>query len=115
MVLKRFFSFLAEKEIVNASPVTPSGLTAYVLSDDTTSSSACTLSSGCTGVRLPIAPSAGAARTTGFTVYMRSDSGAAQLACNGYPLYVYAGNSAASRTNGNGLVSFGGTWSLARP
>jgi predicted lipoprotein with Yx(FWY)xxD motif len=50
-----------------------------------------------------------------FTVYTRSDNGAQQLAYKGHPLYMYAGDGAAGQTNGNGIVSFGGTWSVARP
>ena len=95
--------------------VAPSGRTAYVLSGDTTASLACTVASGCTAAWPPIAPPAGVALSTGFTVYMRSDNGAAQLAYNGHPLYNYAGDSGADQTNGNGIVSFGGTWTVARP
>lgn len=94
--------------------VDPSGRTTYILSNDTTTSLACTVASGCTGVWPPVAPP-GAALTTGFTDYVRSDNGAMQLAYKGHPLYTYAGDSAAGQTNGNGIVSFGGTWSVARP
>jgi predicted lipoprotein with Yx(FWY)xxD motif len=86
-----------------------------VLSDDTTTSLACTVGSGCTGVWPPISPPAGVALSAGFTVFTRSDNSAQQLAYNNHPLYNYAGDSAAGTANGNGLVSFGGTWSVARP
>lgn len=92
----------------------PSGRTVYVLSNDTTSSLACTVASGCTGVWPPVALPSGAL-TTGFTAYVRSDNGAMQLAYNGHPLYTYAGDTAAGQVTGNGIVSFGGTWSVARP
>jgi predicted lipoprotein with Yx(FWY)xxD motif len=91
------------------------GRTVYVLSDDTTTSLACTVGSGCTGVWPPIAPPAGVALSTGFTAFTRPDNGMAQLAYMGHPLYEYSGDAAAGQTNGNGLVSFGGTWSVARP
>jgi predicted lipoprotein with Yx(FWY)xxD motif len=94
--------------------VDPSGRTVYILSNDTTTSLACTVASGCTGVWPPVAPPS-AALTTGFTNYVRSDNGAMQLAYKGHPLYLYAGDSAAGQVNGNGIVSFGGTWSVARP
>jgi predicted lipoprotein with Yx(FWY)xxD motif len=95
--------------------VAPNGFTAYILSNDTTTSLACTVASGCTGVWPVIAPPTGIALSTGFTVYTRADNGAAQLAYNGHPLYTYAGDSGAAQTNGQGIVSFGGTWSVARP
>ena len=95
--------------------VAPSGLTAYVLSDDTTTSLACTVSSGCTGVWFPIAPPSGVALSTGFTSFVRSDNNATQLAFGGHPLYTFAGDTAAGQTTGNNLMSFGGTWTVARP
>ncbi len=94
--------------------VDPSGRTTYVLSNDTTTSLACTVASGCTGVWPIVAPPS-TALTTGFTVYVRSDNGVMQLAYNGHPLYTYAGDSAAGQVNGNGIVSFGGTWTVTRP
>lgn len=100
-----------------ASPgfVNTDGRTVYVLSDDTVGSLACTVASGCTGVWPPVAPPAGVALSTGFAAFARSDNGAIQLALNNHPVYEYAGDSAAGQTNGNLLVSFGGTWTIARP
>jgi predicted lipoprotein with Yx(FWY)xxD motif len=90
--------------------------TVYVLSDDTVSSIACTVASGCTGVWPPVSPPNGIALTTGFTAFARADlGGQMQLAYMNHPLYQYSGDSANGQTNGNGLVSFGGTWSVARP
>lgn len=91
------------------------GRTVYVLSDDTVTSLACTVASGCTGVWPPVSPPSGVALSAGFTAFARPDNGAMQLALNNHPLYEYAGDSAAGQTNGNGLVSFGGTWSIAHP
>jgi predicted lipoprotein with Yx(FWY)xxD motif len=63
-----------------------------------------------------VSPPTGVALSTGFTAFARADlGGAMQLAYLNHPLYQYAGDSAAGQTNGNGLVSFGGTWSIARP
>jgi predicted lipoprotein with Yx(FWY)xxD motif len=92
-----------------------SGHTVYILSGDTPTSLECTVASGCTGVWPPIAPPAGVALSTGFTAFARPDNGAMQLAYQGHPLYTFSGDSAAGMTNGNGLVSFGGTWSISRP
>jgi predicted lipoprotein with Yx(FWY)xxD motif len=48
-------------------------------------------------------------------VFTRPDNSQSQLAYNNHPLYQYAGDSAAAQTHGNGLMSFGGTWTVARP
>jgi predicted lipoprotein with Yx(FWY)xxD motif len=89
--------------------------TVYVLSGDTPATLECTVVSGCTGVWPPIAPPAGVALSTGFAVFTRSDNNATQLEYMGHPLYTFSGDTAAGTTNGNGLVSFGGTWTVARP
>jgi predicted lipoprotein with Yx(FWY)xxD motif len=107
---------LAEVTLLGSAGFTnTNGRTVYVLSDDTTTSLACTVGAGCTGVWPPIAPPAGVALSTGFTSFTRPDNGMTQLAYNGHPLYEYAGDSAAGQANGNGLNSFGGTWTVARP
>jgi predicted lipoprotein with Yx(FWY)xxD motif len=40
--------------------------------------------------------------------------GARQVTYNGYRLYTYAGDNGPRQTNGEGVVSFGGTWYLVR-
>jgi predicted lipoprotein with Yx(FWY)xxD motif len=95
--------------------VNTNGRTVYVLSNDTVGSLSCTAAAGCLGVWPPVAPPAGVALTAGFTAFARPDTGAMQLVYNNHPLYEYAGDSAAGQTNGNGIVSFGGTWSVGRP
>ena len=40
--------------------------------------------------------------------------GARQVTYNGYRLYTYAGDNGPRQTNGEGIVSFGGTWYLVR-
>jgi predicted lipoprotein with Yx(FWY)xxD motif len=96
--------------------VAPSGRTSYVLSDDTTTSLACTVANGCTGLWLPIGPPSGVTLSTGFTTFTRPDDNSfVQLAYLGHPLYTYSGDSASGQTNGNGIVSFGGTWTVTRP
>jgi predicted lipoprotein with Yx(FWY)xxD motif len=89
--------------------------TVYVLSGDTPATLECTVASGCTGVWPPVLPPAGVALSTGFATFTRSDNSVVQLEYMGHPLYTYSGDSAAAQTNGNGLVSFGGTWTVARP
>jgi predicted lipoprotein with Yx(FWY)xxD motif len=89
--------------------------TVYELSGDTPANLECTVASGCTGVWAPVTPPSGVALSTGFATFTRSDNNAQQLEYMGHPLYTYAGDGAAGETNGNGIVSFGGTWSVARP
>jgi predicted lipoprotein with Yx(FWY)xxD motif len=89
--------------------------TVYVLSGDTPTTLECTVASGCTAVWPPVAPPAGVALSTGFAVFTRSDNNAAQLEYMGHPLYTFTVDSAAGTTSGNGLMSFGGTWTVARP
>ena len=88
--------------------------TVYVLSSDSFNNSTCTSASGCTGLWPVVGPAAGASLSAGFATFVRGD-GTTQLSYNGWPLYNYSGDSAAGQTNGNGIVSFGGTWSIARP
>jgi predicted lipoprotein with Yx(FWY)xxD motif len=89
--------------------------TVYELSGDSPTTLECTVASGCTAVWPPVSPPAGVALSTGFAVFARSDNNAMQLEYMGHPLYTFAPDSAAGDTGGNGLVSFGGTWSVARP
>ena len=94
--------------------VAPNGHTVYVLSSDSFNSSSCTIASGCTGLWPVVAPPAGTVAGNGWTVFNRTDGGQ-QLAFNGWPLYTYSGDSASGQTNGNGINSFGGVWTIARP
>jgi predicted lipoprotein with Yx(FWY)xxD motif len=89
--------------------------TVYTLSGDSPTNLECTVASGCTGVWGPIAPPAGVALSTGFATFARSDNNAQQLEYMGHPLYTFSGDLSAGTTNGNGLMSYGGTWSVARP
>ncbi len=95
--------------------VATSGFTTYILSNDTTTSIACTVASGCTGFWPPIAPPVGAALSAGFTSFTRADTNTAQLAYNGHPLYLYYLDSGPAQANGNNIVSYGGTWTITRP
>ena len=98
----------------SAGYVSPAGFTIYVLSSDSFNNSTCTSTSGCTGLWPVLAPPSGASMPLGWSSFVRSD-GMTQLSYNGWPLYTYSGDSAAGQTNGNGIHSFGGVWSIARP
>jgi predicted lipoprotein with Yx(FWY)xxD motif len=101
------------------------GFTLYTLSDDTTTTLACTVASGCTGLWIPYSAGATAADETapglssGISVFSRSDNSALQWAImvNGvaHPLYTYAGDSTTGVATGVGIVSFGGTWAAPTP
>jgi len=101
------------------------GFTLYTLSDDTTTSLACTVASGCTGLWIPYEGGATASDETamglssGISVFSRSDNNALQwaLTVNGvaHPLYTYAGDSTTGVDTGVGIVSFGGTWAAPTP
>lgn len=107
---------LAEATLLGSPGFTnANSFTVYVLSDDTVSSLACTMATGCLGVWPPVSPPNGVALSSGFTTFVRPDTGQAQLAFNNHPVYQYSGDAAAGQTNGNNLVSFGGTWTVARP
>ena len=90
------------------------GHTLYTFSIDTSDTSNCAASNGCTAVWPPYTAPAGTTAPAGsqFAVFMRSD-GTLQWAVNGQPLYEYSGDTASGTTNGNGIVGFGGTWTDA--
>ncbi|MBV8152218.1 MAG: hypothetical protein JOY59_11710 [Candidatus Eremiobacteraeota bacterium] len=94
--------------------VNGSGRTVYVLSADRFNSSVCTASSGCTGVWPIVTPPPNTTLSSPWGSFVRADS-TTQLTYSGNPLYTYAGDSASGQTNGQGINSFGGTWSIARP
>jgi predicted lipoprotein with Yx(FWY)xxD motif len=90
--------------------------TLYVFSADGNDVSNCNSSNGCSGVWPPYSAPAGtvAPAGSGFSVFARSD-GTMQWAYNGSPLYEYSGDSGAEQDNGQGINSFGGSWSTGRP
>jgi predicted lipoprotein with Yx(FWY)xxD motif len=90
------------------------GHTLYEFSIDGNDVSNCTSSNGCTGVWPPYTAPAGTTVPSGsqFSVFVRGD-GTTQWAVSGHPLYEYSGDTAAGQINGNGIVSFGGSWSDA--
>ncbi|HEX4754206.1 MAG TPA: hypothetical protein VH661_00450 [Candidatus Dormibacteraeota bacterium] len=89
----------------------PSGKTVYILVDSSGKPVACT--SGCLAVWPPVTtsgtPQAGSGVTASLSTAAASD-GSTQAAANGDPLYYYSGDSSAGQVNGQGVMSFGGTW-----
>jgi predicted lipoprotein with Yx(FWY)xxD motif len=89
----------------------PSGKTVYTLVDSSGAPVAC--SSACLAVWPPVTttgtPQAGSGVTAMLSTASGSD-GSTLAAANGDPLYYYSGDSSAGQVNGQGLMSFGGTW-----
>lgn len=92
--------------------VAPNGHTLYVFAADSANVSNC--NGACAQLWPPFAAAASDTSSGNFTVITRSD-GTHQWAYKSHPLYAYAGDSKAGDTFGNGLNSFGGIWSVARP
>jgi predicted lipoprotein with Yx(FWY)xxD motif len=92
------------------------GHTLYVLSSDPANTSTCTATGGCTGVWPPYAAPAGTVAPAGgsFGIITRSD-GTLQWTNGTAPLYEYSGDTAAGTAAGQGITSFGGTWTAAQP
>jgi predicted lipoprotein with Yx(FWY)xxD motif len=96
---------------------TSNGHTLYTFGADTANTSNCTTASGCTGIWPPYTAPAGTSASslsTGFGLITRSD-GSLQYTYQGFPMYMYSGDSASGSANGQGITSFGGTWDAAQP
>jgi predicted lipoprotein with Yx(FWY)xxD motif len=94
----------------------PNGKTVYTLVDSSGKPVACT--SGCLAVWPPVATTGtpqGANGVTATLTAVAASDGSTQAAANGDPLYYYSGDSSTGRTNGQGLMSFGGTWYALQP
>jgi len=57
----------------------------------------------------------GGTGVTGQLGIIARAGGAEQITYNTWPLYTFAGDSAAGQTNGQGVVGFGGKWLVATP
>ncbi len=98
--------------------VDPNGRTLYTLSADPANGSTCV--GPCVAFWPPLTVAQGGMATAGSGVngtvgtVARSD-GSTQVSHDGRALYLYGGDAATGDTNGEGIVSFGGTWRVARP
>lgn len=98
--------------------VDPNGLTLYTLSADPANGSTCV--GQCAATWPPLIVAQGGTVTAGSGVvgtvgtFGRSDGGT-QVSHDTRPLYFYAGDANSGDTNGEGIVSFGGTWRVAKP
>jgi predicted lipoprotein with Yx(FWY)xxD motif len=79
---------------------------------------ACTSSNGCTAVWPPaLLPSGQTTVSAGSgvnNVTAVSANGGMQLAYKGLPLYRFSGDPSAGSANGEGIMSFGGTWHVVK-
>jgi len=97
--------------------VGPGGKSLYLFEADTTSKSTC--STACAQTWPPLittgAPIAGrGVRQSLLSTTQRSD-GTMQVTYDGHPLYLYAGDTMAGDTAGEGLNSFGAGWDVVSP
>lgn len=106
-------SRLGERVAVNSN-----GRTLYTLSGDSVHHLLCK-SSECLKFWPPVRLSPSGARLKagsglqGHLGTLRRSNGIVQVTLRGRPLYRFAGDSGRGQTNGEGIVSFGGTWHAA--
>ena len=90
-----------------------SGRTLYMLTADMGGRVTCT-STPCTTLWPPLlvssAPSAGTGASASLLGTASTANGKLQATYNNWPLYLYAGDSAAGQANGQDIQSFGGVW-----
>jgi predicted lipoprotein with Yx(FWY)xxD motif len=88
--------------------VTNDGKTVYTL---TNAGQQVPCSGACLMVWPPVSVAAGA-KATGTGVKNVGTTASGQVTINGAPVYTFQGDSAAGNTNGQGIMSFGGTWNV---
>jgi predicted lipoprotein with Yx(FWY)xxD motif len=107
---------------LGAALVNGTGRTLYVLSSEQGGMVTCTDDNGCTKVwpdtELPSGTThgiAGAGVQASLLGTTKNASGDLYLTYGGYPLYTFTGDTAPDQANGQGITSFGGTWSVISP
>jgi predicted lipoprotein with Yx(FWY)xxD motif len=98
------------------------GRTLYLLSSEAGSKLTCTDANGCTKVwpdtELPSGvtqATAGGGLQASLLGTVKSSDGKLYVTYGGYPLYQFSGDAGPGLTNGQGIQSFGGTWSAMTP
>ena len=107
---------------VGTALVNGQGQTLYLLTSEQGGKITCTDDNGCTKVwpdtELPAGTTQGIAGS-GVQASMlgttKSATGDLYLTYGGFPLYTFSGDSAAGQDNGEGIMSFGGTWTVMSP
>ncbi len=94
--------------------VTSTGMTLYMNTGDTPTSTVCTTASGCTPIWPPLTttgtPSAGSGVNAGMLGSFTRPGGSLQVTYDGHPLYTFVKDTAAGQVTGEGITHFGGTW-----
>ena len=98
------------------------GLTLYILSSEAGGKITCTDDNGCTKVwpdtELPAGVNAGIAGAgvqASLLSTVKSPDGKLYVTYKTFPLYTFTGDTAAGTAAGQGITSFGGTWSSIKP
>jgi predicted lipoprotein with Yx(FWY)xxD motif len=91
------------------------GKTLYYLTADTSTHVACT--GQCTTFWPPLLATAAPTSSTSLPhkLSVLTDANGMQVEYDGHPLYNFSGDAAAGQGNGEGIISFGGTWHVATP
>jgi predicted lipoprotein with Yx(FWY)xxD motif len=102
--------------------VAGSDRTLYVLTADQGGTPTCASSSACAGLWPPLLLPPGtttakavAGVTSSKLGTVQDPNGKTQVTYNSWPLYMYSGDSGPAQSNGEGIVSFGGTWYAMSP
>jgi predicted lipoprotein with Yx(FWY)xxD motif len=92
--------------------VDSTGRTLYMLTADTSTTSACT--GGCVSIWAPLTamgtPTAGSGLNASLLGTITRSDGSKQVTYNGHPLYTFVQDGGAGHENGEGISSFGGSW-----
>jgi len=96
------------------------GFTLYYLTSEQGGVDKCTNQTGCNAVWPGLAPPSGGSPTaassvTGQLAVISTSTGAKEVTYNAWPLHTFAMDSQVGQANGEGIVSFGGTWHVATP
>lgn len=112
----------AEVPGVGTVLVNGAGRTLYLLSSEAGGKLTCTDGNGCTKVwpdtKLPAGTTqatAGSGIQASLLGTVKSAEGSLLVTYGGFPLYQFSGDSGPGSANGQGITSFGGTWSAITP
>ena len=93
------------------------GRTLYLFEKDAATSSAC--AGACAGAWSPLPrsgePTVGRGADAALITTAKRPDGVPQLAYNGHPLYLYAGDASPGDTHGHGLTDYGAAWYALTP
>lgn len=99
--------------------VNEEGHALYIFMNDTQNSGASTCTAECATIWPPLIsdgpPAAGEGVDDFLLATLPRDDGSTQVMYNGWPLYLYHGDTAPGDTNGHGVTDSGGRWFLVTP